>query len=161
MTHALLDEHLILGTAPLFRLSVVLFAPLRSPCLRVCPCWTRGSVCVLCPVLLLPSSDLCVLKPQLNRSVCIGRASTDPFNEMYKEINDDTSLGQFRGRVVFHIFSELLGVSPSPAALLSRQLGLGFPIWRNPLVCQSWWLRVLRSFTLLAPLLSPLIQLIR
>jgi cytoplasmic FMR1 interacting protein len=32
----------------------------------------------------------------------------DPFDEMFKELNDDNALGQFRGRIVFHVFSELL-----------------------------------------------------
>jgi hypothetical protein len=38
----------------------------------------------------------------------------DPFTQMWAEVNDDVNLGQKRGRVVSHIFSELISdIRPS------------------------------------------------
>jgi len=34
--------------------------------------------------------------------------TVDPWDKMLKEINDDVSLGQFRGRIIWHVFSELI-----------------------------------------------------
>eukprot|EP00456_Euglypha_rotunda_P010037 TRINITY_DN1240_c0_g1_i2.p1 TRINITY_DN1240_c0_g1~~TRINITY_DN1240_c0_g1_i2.p1 ORF type:complete len:683 (-),score=97.03 TRINITY_DN1240_c0_g1_i2:19-1845(-) len=34
--------------------------------------------------------------------------TVDPFDKMLKEINQDVSIGQFRGRIIWHVFSELI-----------------------------------------------------